>query len=146
MVTLYIKNKLDNIQKVIFDYDLIYIELNQYNINIEKYLELSNQDLESIAKRNEYVYWDYFKSDPIIMEAHYHKGPEHRIILNGSVTFSLYVNDLIYELNLDAGYGINVPDRQIHWFKSIEPFQAVRFFTNLDGHVKYSVPEDFLNI
>lgn len=143
MIKLCIKNQTDTIQKIIFDYDLIDIELTQHSINIERYLELSNQDIVSMAEQHEYISWDIFDSEPIIMNPHFHKGPEHRIILDGKVKFYLAINDLIYELDIGAGYGINIPDHQIHWFKSDNPFQAIRFFTNYTGHVKYNVPDNF---
>jgi hypothetical protein len=141
MIKLIIKDLSGDIQKMLFDYKLINVELAHYNVKIEKFNQLSITDISTFG--NDYVTWDIFTSEPISMDPHYHIGPEYRIILDGLVKFYFSINDSIYELDLEAGYGINVPDKQVHWFKSYESFTAIRFFTNPEGHVAYNAPDGF---
>jgi len=101
------------IDKIKLDYDVPYNDVISINEHTKNYKSLR----------------DKFKRE------HYHKDFEMRYFTNGTATFSISINNTIFELIVEPNDLICIPPNVKHWFDAGDNpnFTAIRFFTDKNG-------------
>ncbi|MBX3718558.1 MAG: hypothetical protein KF898_02785 [Parachlamydiales bacterium] len=115
----------------------------------EKVQEAYRADIERLKMKNGFQTVDILRMFPDhpkkvelrqkFLNEHTHNEPEVRFFVEGSGTFFLHVDGMVYSVLCEKGDLISVPENYPHWFDmGTDPFfTAIRFFTRTDGWIAY---------
>jgi cupin superfamily acireductone dioxygenase involved in methionine salvage len=115
---------------------LISLKLEEYGI------KLNHADFENIEEftakvlaTTAYTNWDIFRSNTPITsrDLHYHMYLQARLMVKGIGRFCFEIDDELLELDVGPGDFISFPAKVIHYFNTLEPTLAIRFFSTDDG-------------
>jgi cupin superfamily acireductone dioxygenase involved in methionine salvage len=115
---------------------LIQITLEKYGIKLRN-AEFDN--LEAFAKQTMeeagYTSWDLHTSTTPVTsrDLHYHMYMQGRLIVKGHGSFYFEIDNTKLELIVGPSDFIKIPPKVIHYFNTVEPVVAVRFFSTDDG-------------
>jgi cupin superfamily acireductone dioxygenase involved in methionine salvage len=111
---------------------LLKIELEKYGIyySTDAFNDL-DKFADSVLKKFGYTNWDIHRSTLAITsrDLHYHMYAQARMIIKGSGTFYFEIDDFVIELVVDPGDFIAFPPKVVHYFNTIVPVVALRFFS-----------------
>ena len=121
------------LEQFISNETLIRIELKKYNIVFEKaeFFNLEKFVAYMFIKYN-FVRYDIKQiTSPIIKnEPHSHNNDEARMIIKGDGVFFFDIEDIHLQLEVVPGDFVVIPANLTHYFKTICPLTAIRFFSN----------------
>lgn len=92
------------------------------------------------------VYYDSYKK---YSDIHFHEGKETRIILKGSATFYIPIQEDLYIVHCEPLDKIIINSNVLHWFSSDEPLTVLRLFSNSENHVEHkleNIPQEVNDI
>lgn len=95
---------------------------NWSNIDLRKYV--------NFCKGNDLFY----VKDAVKFPIHYHNEEEKRLIINGSGTFFVPINNFIHIIECETGDLITLNPGLAHWFETNNELLAARFFGDADSH------------
>ena len=115
---------------------LIKLKLEKYNIKLNS---AEFYDLEEFANEilatSSYTNWDVFKTNTAITlkDLHYHMYLQARLIVKGNGRFCFEVDNEILEVHVGPGDFISFPAKIVHYFNTLVPTMAIRFFSTDEG-------------
>ena len=109
------------------------------NFLIQNKSSWSNLDLRKLTtfcQGRDVVY----TKDEIKLPIHYHNGEEKRLILYGTCTFFIPINQHVHIIECATGDLISINDKLPHWFETDGELLLCRFFGKNDLHT--SITDD----
>lgn len=95
-----------------------------------------NQTILNELKQTHQSYDVYTQQDcsKVYTPIHYHEDNESRLILKGSATFYIVMDNVLHIIDARPGDRISIPPNTLHWFKCAEELIALRLFEKCDKH------------
>lgn len=148
------------------DFDIIAPKLHRLSVRCERWKTPSNLSfnptIDEVIKAyqdeiNHFIATEGFKSFDVIsvcadnpdakhlrekyLEEHIHKEDEVRFFVEGSGTFYIHLDEIVYCLHCTKGDLVSVPANVPHWYDmgEVPNFTAIRLFNHPDGWIGYPV-------